>query len=201
MALIQQSSHCRQLIEYECFSAPLEFNGVQYSWWNDRHGHPQYFWSGSKGHEHRCHCDTHGQCFDPSVRCNCDSIAPTELKDSGKPLIPFILIYELKSFKWSNHQQGYITNKSLLPITRVNFGRLLTALSSGHYRLGRLECTGFVAFEGMPGSCEDLKRIGHQFSGFYTVKVNSKVQTIYCDMSKLPGDEGNWFKWMLTQFN
>ena len=101
MTLIQQSSHCRQLIEYECFSPPppLEFNGIQYSWWNDRHGHPQYFWSGSKGHEHRCHCDTHGQCFDPSVRCNCDSIAPTELKDSGKPLIPFILIYELKSFK------------------------------------------------------------------------------------------------------
>ena len=89
---------------------------------------------------------------------------------------------------------GYITAKDLLPVSKVNFGRTHSKHSSGRFTLGKFECSGTQPFQGMPSSCEDLKRIGHHFSGLYTVKVNNKVQTIYCDMSKLPGDEGNCIK-------
>ena len=88
---------------------------------------------------------------------------------------------------------GYITAKDLLPVSKVNFGRTHSKHSSGRFTLGKFECSGTQPFQGMPSSCEDLKRIGHHFSGLYTVKVNNKVQTIYCDMSKLPGDKGKCF--------
>ena len=86
---------------------------------------------------------------------------------------------------------GVITDKSVLPITRLNFGRTILENSSGVYALGRFECTGQVVINGMPSSCEDLWRIGHTLSGLYSVMGIAKVENIYCDFTKLPSDTGN----------
>ena len=54
-----------------------------------------------------------------------------------------------------------------------------------------MECNGKVVLNGMPASCEDLWRIGYTLSGLYSIKGSSnKVETVYCDFNKLPGDEG-----------
>lgn len=55
-----------------------------------------------------------------------------------------------------------------------------------------MECNGKVVLDGMPASCEDLWRIGYTLSGLYSIKGSSsnKVETVYCDFNKLPGDEG-----------
>lgn len=166
-ALVDLSSECHQAIRYDCYYAPLEFNTVPYAWWNDRNGNAKYFWSGGNTDAHTCQCGIDGNCVDVTVKCNCDATVPLQLVDSG-----------------------IITDKDILPITRLNFGRTQLETSSGVHTLGRFECTGQVAITGMPTSCEDLWLIGHTLNGLYNVKGSSMVESVYCDFSKLPDDTG-----------
>ena len=89
---------------------------------------------------------------------------------------------------------GIITDKNVLPITRLNFGRTLLETSSGIHTLGRFECTGSVALNGFPTSCEDLWLIGHTLNGFYSVKGNKMIESVYCDFTQLPSEAGKLFK-------
>ena len=88
------------------------------------------------------------------------------------------------------HNVGVITDKNLLPITRLNFGLTQLATSSGIHTLGRFECIGQVEVNGMPTSCEDLWRIGHTLSGLYSIMGTKMAESVYCDFKKLPSDEG-----------
>ncbi len=87
---------------------------------------------------------------------------------------------------------GVITNKNVLPVTRLNFGRTQLETSSGVHTLGRLVCT--VTFSGLPKSCEDLWFIGHTLNGFYSVMGSAKMESVYCDFTKLPDDAGKFFR-------
>ena len=87
-------------------------------------------------------------------------------------------------------QSGVITDKSYLPVTRLNFGRTQLESSSGVHTLGRFECTGQVSVSGMPKSCTDLWKIGHTLSGIYSVMGSAYVETVYCDFAKLPNEQG-----------
>ncbi|XP_046633631.1 contactin-associated protein-like 2 isoform X2 [Daphnia pulicaria] len=171
-ALTKLSAECHQSIKYDCYFAPFEFDGVSYAWWNDKNGNPEYFWSGSDDSVHTCQCGIDRNCVDPSLECNCDSAAPVQLTDSG-----------------------IISNKNLLPVTRLNFGRTPLESSSGIHTLGPFECSGQVAVTGMPSSCEDLWRVGHTLSGLYSIMGATKVETVFCDFAKLPGDT-DFQKWI-----
>ena len=85
---------------------------------------------------------------------------------------------------------GVISNKNLLPVTRLNFGRTQLVSSSGVHTLGRLECTGQVAVVGIPKSCSDLWLFGHTLSGLYSVMGGKQVESVYCDFTKIPSDSG-----------
>ncbi|XP_046646027.1 uncharacterized protein LOC124336314 [Daphnia pulicaria] len=52
-----------------------------------------------------------------------------------------------------------------------------------------------VAINGLPSSCGDLKMIGHIWSGFYLVMGSAKMESVYCDFTKLPSDAG-FEKWI-----
>ncbi len=95
--------------------------------------------------------------------------------------IAFIAIVPIK---------GIITDKNILPITRLNFGRTQLASSSGIHTLGRFECSGQVAISGMPRSCLDLWDRWHTSSGFYLVMGSTQVESVYCDFTKSPKDPG-----------
>jgi contactin associated protein 1 len=69
--------------QYECYSAPLQYDGIQYSWWNDRNGAEQYFWHGNDNSTHTCLCGIGKTCVDPSKNCNCDANVPVNLVDEG----------------------------------------------------------------------------------------------------------------------
>lgn len=90
---------------------------------------------------------------------------------------------------------GVITDKSVLPITRLNFGRTQLSSSSGVHTLGRFECTGQVTVSGMATSCLDLWRIGHTLSGLYSVVGPKMIESVYCDFTKIPGETGKIFSW------
>ncbi|EFX82829.1 hypothetical protein DAPPUDRAFT_316370 [Daphnia pulex] len=195
-ALMELSAECHQSIRYDCNYAPFESNGVAYSWWNNREGIPQYFWAGSNTDGvHTCQCGIDANCVDPaakcegfttevlgctknflvvnpSAKCNCDALAPLQLVDDG-----------------------VITDKYVLPVTRLNFGRTQLETSSGVHTLGRLVCTGSVTFSGLPKSCQDLWLIGHTLNGFYSVMGSTMMESVYCDFTKLPDDTG-FQKWI-----
>jgi hypothetical protein len=121
------------------------------------------------------------------VKCNCDTISPIQLFDDGIPL------RENAFFNNSLHKYlctaGVITDKNVLPVTRLNFGRTLLETSSGIHTLGRFVCTG-TPVAGLPTSCEDLGRIGHSLNGFYSVMGTKMMESVFCDFNKLPDDAG-----------
>jgi hypothetical protein len=47
-----------------------------------------------------------------------------------------------------------------------------------------------VFINGLPSSCEDIKTIGHIWNGIYFVMGTAKMESVYCDFTKLPGDAG-----------
>jgi hypothetical protein len=51
-----------------------------------------------------------------------------------------------------------------------------------------------VSINGLPSSCGDLKMIGHIWSGIYSVMGLAKMESVYCDFTKLPEDEGKRFR-------
>jgi hypothetical protein len=51
-----------------------------------------------------------------------------------------------------------------------------------------------VAINGLPSSCADLKMIGHTLNGFYSVMGSTKMESVYCDFTKLPSDAGKCFR-------
>ena len=87
-------------------------------------------------------------------------------------------------------KSGVITDKNVLPITRLNFGRTQLASSSGVHTLGRFQCSGQIVVTAMPKSCEDLWIIGHNLNGLYSVMGSKMVESVYCNFSKLPSDAG-----------
>jgi hypothetical protein len=84
---------------------------------------------------------------------------------------------------------GYITNKTALPVTQLNFGRTNSPDSYGRITLGKLECSGQITLD-MPESCADLRKIGHRLSGLYSIKKSDGIHSVYCDFKKLPDDPG-----------
>jgi hypothetical protein len=89
---------------------------------------------------------------------------------------------------------GVITDKNVLPVTRLNFGRTQLETSSGVHTLGRLVCTGLVTLTGLPKSCQDLWLIGHTLNGFYSVMGSTKMESVYCDFTKPTDDAGKCFR-------
>ncbi|XP_059353050.1 contactin-associated protein-like 5 [Daphnia carinata] len=165
--LAELSKECHQYIKYDCIEAPFEYEGKQVSWWDDRYENPQYFWSGKPTDDHTCECGITGNCIEANKKCNCDS-----------------LVSDLRT------DEGTISDKKILPIKRLNFGR--THAGSGQHTLGRFECSGKKVVDGKPTTCADLRILGYTLSGFYLVKGINSLESVYCDFTKLlevPGFE------------
>jgi len=148
-------------------------DNINFGFWNDRGGDPQYYWEGSHHGEHVCSCFYQPDgCQAHSSRnttCNCDDGAP-----------------ELKS------DSGTITNKTALPIRSVQFGGLVYDLQQAFHTLGRLRCWGKVAFE-EGTSCAAIKRSGQFYNGFYNIRASQDehTQLVFCNMTASPGYEDN----------
>ncbi|CAG0885542.1 unnamed protein product [Darwinula stevensoni] len=163
-ALIEQSESCEQEIRYECFSAPLRASNIDYAWWMDRHGEPQYYWVGSHAGEHLCSCgltDDSIECIDPDLPCNCDAEAPLEELD-----------------------EGAITNGTALPITQLRFGGLQFDAQKANHTLRGLVCRGKAASPENPAeSCSSLRKAGHAHSGYYLINTKEgRLDVVFCRM-------------------
>lgn len=50
----------------------------------------------------------------------------------------------------------------------------------------------YIQSKAMPTSCEDLRLIGHIWSGLYSIMGTQMVETVYCDFTKLTTDPGKF---------
>lgn len=187
-SLVRMSDRCTQQIKIDCFSVPLEYNGVQYAWWVDRRGSPRYFWSGNQSNamavdrrsNHTCQCgidynenkQSSSSCVDLNHKCQCDSLAPVALSDDG-----------------------LISDKDLLPVTRLHFGRTAIPRTLIKFTLGRLNCKGqnslssgdglISSNDELPTNCDQLRSLGHRLPGFYSVKDGDQIKTVFCRAASL----------------
>jgi len=107
VSLILLSGHCEQYIRYDCKEAPLNSGNESNAWWTDRHEEQHFYWSGSSrveevmGFQGVCYCHAQGSCVTPEALCNCDA---------GESA-------------WS-YDDGQLTDRNQLPVTKLNFGHL-----------------------------------------------------------------------------
>ena len=87
-------------------------------------------------------------------------------------------------------QCNMTTGSSITPNATTRQWMALMKLSQS-CTLGNLECSGRATVNQIPATCEDLWKVGHTLNGLYDVKSNKAVRSVYCDFTKLPGDQGD----------
>ncbi len=95
-----------------------------------------------------------------------------------------------------------ITEKNVLPNTRLNFGRTQLESSSCIHTLGRLLCSmctdSAVALTRMPPSCRDLWLIGHTLNGFYSIWDLRRYGIRLLRLPKVPAPRSGIYSFAFT---
>ncbi|XP_077975858.1 uncharacterized protein LOC120341640 [Styela clava] len=118
IGIIKQSSECRQFIKARCVETFLLRSG--YAWWVSRDGERMNYWGGATSRrDEYCACGETGTCINNSYKCNCDTNSATQGTD-----------------------EGYLTDKTKLPVKELRFGDLDDSIEFIWHTLGKLECWG-----------------------------------------------------------
>ena len=118
--LSNASAHCEQFIKYECVHNGIFLNGNKYGWWVSRNFEDMTYWGGATpADNYKCACGLTNSCADPSYGCNCDANDNTWREDSG-----------------------FLTEKSDLPVVRLQFGDTGSSVEKGYHTLGKFKCYG-----------------------------------------------------------
>ena len=121
-SLTNVSSHCEQLIKYECYNTLLrDTAGNWVGWWVSRDGVKMEYWGGASPGSNKCACGVTKTCADPSDACNCDK----------------------NDEKW-REDGGLLTFKDDLPVSQLRFSDVAASVEKGYHTLGKLRCYGAV---------------------------------------------------------
>lgn len=123
--LIKKSKKCRQHIRFHCFSSKLlnTPKGPSHASWLSRDGVKQYYWGGAEPGSNKCACGM-SSCQGTFKSCNCD----------------------IKDRRW-RVDEGYLTDKSTLPVTALEFNK---KSEKSDFKLGPLECWGNLEKQDIP---------------------------------------------------
>ena len=116
-SLTRASSHCEQIIAYECYNSRLLRTGM--GWWVSRDSSKMTYWGGASPGSGKCACGMTNSCADPSLGCNCDKNDDVWREDSG-----------------------LLTDKTKLPVKQLRFGDAGNSANQGYHTLGKLKCYG-----------------------------------------------------------
>ena len=132
-SLANVSTHCEQLIKYECRHAKLFRDGT--SWWVSRDGGKKTYWGGAPPGSESCACGNQSTCANVSVASNCDTYG-----DEGRMV------------------SGLLSHKDDLPVTQLRFGVTNPPNATANLTLGKLRCYGLYPYPDQPclhhGKCE-----------------------------------------------
>ncbi|XP_013412477.1 neurexin-4 [Lingula anatina] len=147
---------CSQYAKWRCHGAHALGNC---NYVTDRGGTKIPYWAGGNS-ANLCACGVAGNCVDGRSDCNCN-----------------------KNDKVLREDEGYFTDKSLLPIEAFYNGDTGHAGEYGYYTIGPLECQPALP------SCTEWKRF-NSTSGLYWVDPDGgggvAAFEVYCDMSTTP---------------
>ena len=119
-SLTRVSSHCEQLIRYECYDSRLLRDGM--AWWVSRNSTKMTYWGGASPGSGKCACGMNNTCADPSYHCNCDKNDNVWREDSG-----------------------LLADKAALPVKQLRFGDTgYSANDQGYHTLGKFKCFGSI---------------------------------------------------------
>ncbi|XP_033126309.1 uncharacterized protein LOC117124261 [Anneissia japonica] len=111
------SSSCRQFIKYACINSRFHYDNTTYHYWISVDGEMMVNWGdvpmGTKG----CACGLTSTCDNNGTWCNCN------VNDNVLRM-----------------DQGYLTDKTKLPVSQLCFGDTDDSGESGVYTLGPLQC-------------------------------------------------------------
>ena len=117
--LTRVSSHCEQLIKYECHHSMMSLGSV--AWWVSRDSNKMTYWGGASPGSGKCACGMTNSCANPSYGCNCDKNDQVWREDSG-----------------------LLTDKTHLPVKQLRFGDTGGSIEEGYHTLGKLKCYGIA---------------------------------------------------------
>ena len=123
-SLTEVSSHCEQLIKYECFhSRLLKSNDNRkdpFGLWVSRNSSQMTYWGGAEPSSNKCTCGMTNSC-EGNGDCNCDKNDAQWRADSG-----------------------LLTDKSTLPVTQLRLGDVGISNHGhnerGYHTLGKFKC-------------------------------------------------------------
>ncbi|XP_070550924.1 uncharacterized protein [Ptychodera flava] len=118
-ALADISDSCWQYIKYDCYGSILKSGGSNYGAWFDRSGNAMVNWAGAPLGQTLCACGSNGNCDNGVATCSCDN----------------------NDNVW-RYDEGTITDKDYLPVTKLGFGDTGDSGESGYHTLGALYCRG-----------------------------------------------------------
>ncbi|XP_013408083.1 contactin-associated protein-like 2 isoform X2 [Lingula anatina] len=117
-ALMANSTNCKQHLKYECHGALINdaSTGIRYSWWVSRDGEKMTYWPGGDPNLGGCACKRTNSCAG-GLKCNCNMNDNTWRQD-----------------------EGYITDVTKLPVTKLRFGDTGDASEQAYFTLGPVKC-------------------------------------------------------------
>ena len=119
-ALMDLSHSCEQFIKYECHhSVILLYNNLLYASWVSRDGVKMKYWGGASPGSGKCACGMTQTCNKPSRICHCSS----------------------NDNVWRS-DEGYLTDRDVLPVSKLYFGDTDAGNEIGYHTLGKLTCYG-----------------------------------------------------------
>ncbi len=112
-SIIDVSSRCQQMVKIKCHRSILS----GFSYLTNRANQKVNYWAGGPPNGQGCACGINGTCADSSKLCNCD-----------------------KNDNVIRNDDGYVTQKSDLPITSIYTGETGGATEYKEYVIGVVEC-------------------------------------------------------------
>ena len=120
ITLLGLSQNCEQFIKYDCFNSKmLLYENVLYSAWVSRDGVKMNYWGGASQGSGKCACGMTQTCNTASEICNSNS----------------------NDMFWRS-DEGYITDRDVLPVSKLYFGDTGGGGEMGYHTLGKLTCYG-----------------------------------------------------------
>ena len=152
--LIERSKECRQYIRFHCFASKLlnTPRGPSHAFWYTRDNLQQKYWGGAEPGSDKCACGSKepSSCDGPGKLCNCD----------------------IRDNRW-RVDEGYLTDKSSLPVKRLQFHK---KSERSDFTLGPLECWGNSHREKFPQKTQGNPKPGY--------RTNDEIIALACPSEK-----------------
>lgn len=152
--LIERSKECRQYIRFHCFASKLlnTPRGPSHAFWYTRDNLQQKYWGGAEPGSDKCACGSKepSSCDGPGKLCNCD----------------------IRDNRW-RVDEGYLTDKSSLPVKRLQFHK---KSERSDFTLGPLECWGNSHREKFPQKTQRNPKPGY--------RTNDDIIALACPSEK-----------------